>query len=128
MRFFRLRPSLGYLALLALVLQAALAYGHTHAHESPSVDNLLAQAITHGACAPAERRPCPPVDHRGDDTACAICWSTRVAGSVVLHALPALRPPATAIEAHLHIRPAVRARGNDTVYFQARAPPLDLLV
>ena len=127
MLFLRLRPSLGYIALFALALQAAMALGHTHAHKQPSADNLLSRAITYGACPLAEQPHCPPVDHRDSNTACAICWSTHVASSVVLHAPPALRLPPTAVEARRPIRSAVSALSNDTVHFQARAPPRDRL-
>ncbi len=127
MLFFRLRPSLGYIALFALALQAAMALGHTHAHKHPGADNLLSRAITYGACAPTERPQCPPADHDDNDTACAICWSTHVASTVVLHAPPALRLPSNFVETRLPIRSAVSTRSNDTVHFQARAPPRDRL-
>lgn len=127
MLFFRLKPSLGYIALFALALQAAMALGHTHARTHPSADNLLSRAITYGACPLTEQPHCPPVDHRDNNTACAICWSTHVANSVVLQASLALRLPSTAVEARLPIRSAVSAPSNDTVHFQARAPPRDPL-
>lgn len=127
MWFFRLRPNFGHVALFALALQAGMVFGHTHAYKHPSADNHLSLAAAYGACLSAERPHCPPADHDDNGKACAICWSTYLAKSAVLYPPPSLRLPSDAIEAHLPVRSAVSSRRNDTVHFQARAPPVAVL-
>lgn len=125
MRVFRRRQSLGFVALLALALQAALAFGHTHAHSYAVSDaeGLAQRAVTYGMCRAVAERPCPPQVPHDDHAKCPICWSMSQASSTVLAVPPAmpLRHPKVVMLAPAPT--AAPVRGVLSVHFQARAPP-----
>ena len=128
MLFFRRRPNLALLGLLALATQAVLSFGHTHAHAQPSFGGLETRVVTFGHCGAATRQARPWPESEDRDSACAICWTMGLAGSLVLHAPPSISLPAYLNEARALLRAAVRSAGNDTIHFRARAPPHPLSV
>ena len=81
MRFFRRRSSLGFLALLAVAMQAVLAFADTHAHSHTQAvaGKLAMRAITFGACAPRAQHPCAPVrsSRRPRQLSCLRCGQPR---------------------------------------------------
>jgi hypothetical protein len=123
MRFFRRRPNLALLALLALATQAALSFGHTHAHARSGFGGLETRAITFGHCGSMAKQACPRPGSEDRDAACAICWTMGLAGSLVLHAPPSISLPAYRNETPAPLYAAVRLAADDTIHFRARAPP-----
>jgi hypothetical protein len=125
MRVLRRRFSLGFLALLAAATQVALVFAdtHTHAH-APVAGKLATRAITYGACAVRSQHPCPPTAPHDDRGNCPICWSVNLASTAILQ--EPLAPPAP--PARFAAPPPVPAlpilAGDESVYFQARAPPV----
>jgi hypothetical protein len=130
MRALRRRPALLCLALLALAMQAMLAFvqthAHTHAHMRPGTVagtiDLESRAVTFGACAATSELPCPaPV--REEDSQCEACSLIALAGSAVLQpptSLPVLAQP----YALLQPIPTILAPRRDAAApFHARGPP-----
>lgn len=126
MRFLRRRSALGCLALLAFAMQAVLALALTHAHthrHAGFAGGLETRAITYGACRSSAQHPCPlPVPH-DDDSNCPICWSVSLATSAVLQQPPVIAVQPLQIDAPPPARVVAVVYGNETVHFQARAPP-----
>jgi hypothetical protein len=123
MRALRRRPALVCLALLALAMQAMLAFAQTHAHtHARRTADLESRALTFGACAATSELPCP-VPVRDDDSQCEACSLIALAGSAVLEppaSLPLLAQP------YAPLQPArtVGVLGRDAAApFQARGPP-----
>lgn len=120
MRFFRRRPGFVGLALVALATQFLLSLGHTHrAGDAP---RWAAPSI---ACRsflpPTLDKPCPP--RHSDEHDCPICWTTGMAGSLVLHEPPTLVLPSSSSEP-LRARPVVAPRlAIAASAFDARGPP-----
>lgn len=118
------------LALLALVIQFALAFGHSHgfAQAAALASSAVPQAGGHDAAAidgRATRQKSPADqerDRHGDDH-CAICTIVTMAGNVLFAAPPLLLLPQateilylTADAEFIHVKSAGAA-------FQPRAPP-----
>ncbi len=118
MRLLRRRTEIGYLALLALMVQLALSFGHVHAawaggRNVPLVCKTFFQ--------PAADHGCPP--HKNDHKGCAVCWTMSLTASALLAAPPALALPAAVSEPS---RPDLRreaAPRPSTAAFEARGPP-----
>jgi hypothetical protein len=128
MRFFRRRPSLGLVALLALATQGYLSFGHTHVHAHRASDAVATPVVASGDCSPAARPSCPQPASNDDDAACAICWTMGLVASLVLPESPrvSFQPPPNLAPGP--VRVALRPADNKTVQFHARAPPLALSV
>ncbi len=126
MRVFRRRRTLRSLALLALAMQAVLAFAqtHTHSYGFAAAQSLAQRAITSGMCRAAAERPCPPSAPHDDHGQCSICGALSLAGA----ALPQTPPPLPLIHAPLAAPPPTSAvalvEGVSSVHFWARAPPL----
>ena len=118
MRFFRRDRRLAGLALFALAAQLVLSFAHIHVHAAPRYAN----AATAGSCAvAASSSHCP--SHNDDDTLCSICWTMSIAGSLVLPEPVALELPSLELVT-LEAQASVASfSGNETIQFQARAPP-----
>lgn len=129
MRVFRRRSSLGFLALLAVAMQAVLAFAdtHTHAHSTVVAGKLATRAITYGACAARAQHPCAPSAPHNDRGNCPICWSVNLATAGILHQLPAVPTPPARFAAPEPVRALPVLGGDESVHFQARAPPVLLL-
>lgn len=123
MRFFRHRSKLGWLPLLALAVQGALAFAHSHEHVTPRPQQLEARAMTFGACPPGIDEPCAPAHRHNDQVDCAICWATHLAGSGLLATAPTLERVVEPSTTQLALLRDADLRGNASVQFQARAPP-----
>ena len=118
MRFFRRDRRLVGLALFALAAQLVLSFAHIHVHAA----HRYASAATAGSCAVTASSHCP--SHNDDDTLCSICWTMSIAGSLVLPEPVALELPSLESDA-LEAQASVASfSGNETIQFQARAPPL----
>lgn len=120
MRFFRRRPGFGGLALIALAAQFLLSFGHTHtAGAAPRW--VKASIACRSFLPPSLDKPCPPRHSNEHD--CPICWTTGIAGSVVLHQPPALVLPSSRGEL-LKLKPVTVTRFAETASaFDARGPP-----
>jgi hypothetical protein len=126
MRVFRRRHTLGCVALVALAMQVALAFAHTHVHTKPSArESLAARAITFGLCRQSDERPCPrpPSAPHEDHAQCSICVAVSHAGAAVLDAAPGILLRHPAGDTPVSHRTAAQVDGTATVQFQARAPP-----
>jgi hypothetical protein len=139
MRIFRHRQMQVFVALLAVAMQAALAFADTHTHGTPrsfaslhvaarhatalhADGSLAARAVTYGICRAGSDRQCPS-PAQDNDRNCPLCASLALAGAAVIAVPPPLpvrdvivAPPAPALLAAL-------ALDGETVQFQARAPP-----
>jgi hypothetical protein len=107
------------LALFALLLQFALAFGHVHWLTAP--DGVGATvAERHTGSSPAS----PDPDQQPSNDGCAICAVTAMAQSILLSPAPVLVLP-QAVEFRLAIATAapVSRVGIETA-FQPRAPPI----
>ena len=118
MHFFRHRPRLGCLALLALAMQLAGSFAHFHATRAGQESAALACRTFFP---PAPAQPCPP-SHR-DDKCCAICWTMALAGSVAVPEGPVLALPELAAGSVLPDCARRLAARVPTAAFQARGPP-----
>jgi hypothetical protein len=117
MRFFRRDRRLVVLALFALAAQLVLSFAHIHVHAA----HRYADATTAGSCAITASSHCP--SHDDDDALCSICWTMNIAGSLVLPEPVALDLPSLESDT-LEAQPSVASfSGNETIQFQARAPP-----
>jgi hypothetical protein len=127
MRALRRRPALLCLALLALAMQAMLAFAqthaHTHAHVRTRAAGLESRAITFGACIAASERVCPaPVRHNDDDH-CHACSLIALAGSAVFGPPASLLLLAQPYAPLQPIRTVLALRRDAAAPFQARGPP-----
>jgi hypothetical protein len=121
-RWFRTsRRFSGTLALLALVLQITLSFGHIHLRDFAGVLGVAAAQAQPTATDPAgDHKP----GHSTDDY-CLICATTSLAGMLVLPDLGgALHVPVSSADTsyrHFCSQPCSRI---DHALFSARAPPL----
>lgn len=124
MRVLRQRQTLGCVALLALAMQAVLAFAHTHSHATslPRADSLAARAITYGMCRAGAEQPCAPVPH-DDHGKCSLCWSMSHAAAGVIGAPPTASLPHCAEPMLSPARAAAPRQAWTSIQFQARAPP-----
>jgi hypothetical protein len=120
MQSFRRHQSFIWLALFALSAQLVLTFGHVHLH---ATQNHQTDVATTGTCGPDAQSPCPKQSD-DDESHCPICQVISIAGTLVLPAPPAidLRP-----QEPVSVEPPRSVGslcGEETVQFQARAPPL----
>jgi hypothetical protein len=119
LRFFRRERRVVWLALFALASQLVLSFGH-HVHVHAAL--LTAHAAAPGSCSSSAQAQCPAHDDE-DETRCSICWTISIAGSLVVPAPAALLVPSCDAEI-VDPQPLMAIFSDDeTVYFQARAPP-----
>ena len=128
MRFFRRRSSLGFLALLAVAMQAVLAFAETHAHSH-------AQAVRASSrCGPSLSAPAP----RAPSTLALLQLHTttrqlsglravNLATAAILNQPPVVLTPPARFPAPAPVRVVHAVGGDDSVHFQARAPPALLM-
>ena len=119
MRWFRSnRGTSGALALFALTLQIALAFGHIHLRDFAGVPGVV---VAHATA------PDPASDHNNGhstDDYCLICAAAKLAGTLVLPSQIALALPVSSTdEPHAYVCSAFCGRMDHTL-FSARAPPL----
>jgi len=136
MNWFREHLKLGSrLALLALVLQLALSFGHFHAFAQAAP---IPQASATKATAVGERpvlaqdtaagtvRKQQPSDHNRDHPtgACAICAVMSLASSALLTATPILLLPQPGAFLHFATDAGILHLQAARTAFQSRAPPV----
>ena len=109
------------LALLALLLQLVLSFGHSHPLTEPasSVATAASVAAVHPA-APDQPAPSPD-DHDGDG--CAICATLAMLHSVLAAVPPALPLPLAGPAIARSAEPAPTIAARSAAAFQPRAPP-----
>ncbi|CCD87115.1 conserved protein of unknown function [Bradyrhizobium sp. ORS 285] len=109
------------LALFALLLQFALAFGHVHWLAGQIADSgRVTTAQAHSGSAPASRDP----DQQPSAEGCAICAVMAMAQSILLSPAPVLTlPESVAFRLPDTITVALAAVVIDAA-FQPRAPPL----
>lgn len=112
------------LALLALVLQIVLAFGHIHRPAAPTA--LAGHAAPAGVLAdrhPSAPDPLPASDDGDDDGGCAICAAMATLHAFQPSAAPSL-PPLT-LRVLIERRATSRARLPSAIAtaFQPRGPP-----
>src|SRR5258706_6994670 len=139
MRYLRRHLGLRYFALLALVAQVWLTFGHVHACEHGHVfghAHARGHVHTAGRAQPAAgdrarllaRTFLPPADHRPhapaphDDNTCVICWAAGIVGSTLVHDLQAIVPPDPDGISPPRLALEIAA-DHETSAFYARGPP-----
>lgn len=100
-------------ALLALALQLALSFGHSHPVAAPSAGIATASVVSHSQGGP---------DGIASDE-CDICATIALAGSVVHAEAPVLPVPAAFAPAPSPRRATAAVRTATFVAFNSRAPP-----
>lgn len=127
MRWFRrhIRTAAG-LALFALMLQAAVSFGHRH--EAHTGRSALLTGLSTSGLTPAGDLPSAPTapDHGSDDPArdCAICATVNLLGSADASAPPLLSPPLTFGAVRLLAASEPAPAAPPRFAFRSRAPPL----
>jgi hypothetical protein len=122
MRWFRSTRIVRFLALLALVCQLVLGFGHVHVDTNSSGLLSIAMAVADvpGADVPAPPSP-KPNGLVGDY--CAICANIHLAGMALTAAAPMLLPPLS-FDHELPWRAVDHGRAADDHFlFDARGPP-----
>ena len=135
MRFFRRRMEFGWFALVALAGQLVLSFGHVHVgyeHE-----DLMARANWHEGHherhGPNDHPPHlvpvashqheAPADSDDDDLACVACLAKTQAGFAVLHQPVLIGLSLAFLSTPPPVRSGAATTGEETIHFQARAPP-----
>jgi hypothetical protein len=131
MQVFRRRRMLRCAALLALAMQALLAFAQTHTHTHShtysfsfaGADALPKRAMTYGMCPESAEHACPAPAPHDDHGTCTLCVLISLASAAVVNAPPTVALIRLPIETPPPVRTAEAAPSVSTVHFQARAPP-----
>jgi hypothetical protein len=121
MRWFRKHIGRGsWLALVALAINFALAFGHVHALDGAGSERPLIVALATGDSSQSQNRP---ADHHADYL-CPICMAVAIIGSALAPTPPAL--PIEFAEARIDrpIDQLLSAPRSPHAGFQSRGPPL----
>jgi hypothetical protein len=124
MRWFRDHIRHGsWLALVAIAINFAVAFGHVHALDRGDSDRGPA-ALTAASTAPdSDRTQNHPADNRADDL-CAICIAAAALGTAFAPTTPALPVEFAAAAIDRAIEQATVVAYTPHAAFQSRAPPL----
>jgi hypothetical protein len=106
------------LALLALVAQLVVSFGHVHA---PRASHVVSPVACRTLVQPPAERQCPPIN--GDTNDCAICWTISLAGSLVLPQPPEVALPVVARGTTLPDCACALVLEIRAAAFDARGPP-----
>jgi hypothetical protein len=109
------------LALIALALQIALAFGHVHLRGSAQ---NLQTAITQSAALADTKSHAPPRIPADNDDYCAICASIFLVSSAFAPAPPQLLVPASFRRIEHYINAAQPLAEQLRLAFRSRAPPV----
>ena len=121
MRFLRRRSEIAVLALVGLVLQMLLAFGHSHAqHEVASAAVIVCQAATEA------NRSCPNQHSPNQHHDCAICWSVAIASSAALGSAATLSLPTEPAFTVVIRRDPFSVRDERAAAFEPRGPPVSM--
>jgi hypothetical protein len=120
MRWFRTRARYGaYAALLALLVQGILSFGHLHARDLGLQTAALTQSDTGKGVTNGDPRSHDPVGH-----VCDICATLSLIGSAQVAAPPALPLPVAFSAAAPALPTQVALAEPRPAHFHSRAPPL----
>jgi Protein of unknown function (DUF2946) len=108
----------GLIAIVALVVQLALSFGHVHADAD---FELLA---TGAHCEASAGQPCQSPGHHEDEDDCAICDVMSLAASTVLPTPAYLAKPVLRTAKSERLQFVQIAVISISKSFEARAPPL----
>ena len=124
MRWFRDHIRNGsWLALVALAINFAIAFGHVHALDRGDLERGPA-ALTAASAAPdSERTQNHPADNRADDL-CPICMAAAALGTAFAPTPPASPVEFAAAAIDRAIEQATGVAYRPHAAFQSRAPPL----
>jgi hypothetical protein len=101
------------MALLALVIQLGLAFGHVHAiHAAQNAPSVSAAA------------PSGPTSGDPDDDYCATCAIMALLTGAQTASPPVIAPPVAQPSAEITAAPEVRRVESPRAAFRSRAPPL----
>jgi hypothetical protein len=122
MRLLRRNRRLTWLALYALAVPLVLSFGHTHLHAAKHDE------AAHVAASDPSGRSHSPSHHDEDEHHCCICWAVSISGRVLVAQPPSIDRPAVRAERLLPVPSDGAHRSSETVKFQARAPPAEIIV
>lgn len=118
------RRSGSWLALVALLLQIVLSFGHVHGLAEFADANGHAALAAAAQASPAEPPGSDPDDHHhGAPDLCAICATLTLVHAGVAATPPPLPLPALAGSADSRALPALAHAALKATAFQPRAPP-----
>jgi hypothetical protein len=121
------RGRIACLALLALVCQLLLSFGHLHLGKvgfAPiGIAANTALVVGTGEDFPALPRAPSPNHSTTGDGFCAVCASINLAASLVLPTAPTMVPPFSSEVARTRSYPGVEPVAFDRLFFEARGPP-----
>jgi hypothetical protein len=121
MRLLRAHQTSGaWLALLALLVQIAISFGHVHGDDLVPVLAERGTGASPPTSAPRNDPGAPATDH----DFCAICACIALAGSLVLPQPPAIIVAILPQRIVLAERVRLLVSTNQRRHFQARAPPV----
>jgi len=120
MRWFRTRARYGaYAALLALLVQGVLSFGHLHARDLGLQTATLANIQAGKSVTGDDQRSHDPIGH-----VCDICATLSMLGSAQVAAPPALPVPFAFAAAAPALPAQVALAELRRAHFRSRAPPL----
>jgi Protein of unknown function (DUF2946) len=123
MRWFRDNVRHGsWLALLALVINLGLSFGHFHATDGRCADSGLISLIT-AASSDTGRTQGHPGDTQADDL-CPICAAVSAMASALASAPPVLKVELAGFSLDRPIESALVFAERPTAAFQSRGPPI----
>jgi hypothetical protein len=123
MRWFRDNMRRGsWLALLALVINLDLSFGHVHAIANERSENVASLAAQHGK-AQSQTNSGHPDGGGQADYLCPICTAAAAMASP-LASPPVLRVEFAGVTIDRGIEPVVAVAGPPTAAFQSRGPPI----
>jgi hypothetical protein len=123
MRWFRDNVRHGsWLALLALVINFGLSFGHLHATNGKSTESGLISLIA-AASSDNDRTQGQPGDTGADDL-CPICTAVLAMANALASAPPVLLVEFAGLNLDLPIEPLLVFVERPTAAFQSRGPPI----
>jgi hypothetical protein len=123
MRWFRDNVRHGsWLALLALVVNLGLSFGHFHATDGKFVENGLISLVA-AMSSNHDRTQGQPSDTGADDL-CPICTAVLAMANALASAPPLLLVEFAGLDVDLPIEPRLVFAERPTAAFQSRGPPI----
>ena len=119
MRLFRDNIALGsWLALIALVINLGLSFGHIHAINGGQRNTLIA------AVAPSDSGQTGHHDDGLADDRCPICMAASAIGNAMAATAPALPHPVAYVAVDRLVEPTLALVEQPKAAFRSRAPPI----
>lgn len=124
MRWFRDNSGRGsWLALIALVINLSLSFGHIHSFDGRAVSAGPLAKLVSAATHDERGKPAHPGDDRVD-TLCPICMASSSIAAALLSIPPALAVDFVVSATGPPTTPSVFRLARSRVAFQSRGPPL----